>query len=75
MQVQAAALSVLEGDLEFDRIRVESNRADGGGKVGVVIAVTGIEYVPEAAGEAADLETWKSHTKFSTDSGETWTEG
>ena len=76
MEVQAAALSVLEGELEFDRIRVESNRADGGGKVGVVIAITELEYVPEAAaGEAADLETWKDHTKFSTDSGETWTEG
>lgn len=74
MDVQAAALSVLEGELEFDRIRVESNRADGGGKVGVVIAVTELEYVPEATGAAADLEAWMNHTKFSIDSGETWTE-
>ena len=73
MQVQAAALTVLEGELEFDSIRVESNRFDGGGKVGVVVVVTDLEHV-QHRDEEADPVTWRQHTKFSLDGGKTWTE-
>ena len=73
MQVQAAALTVLEGELEFDSIRVESNRFDGGGKVGVVVVVTDLEHV-QHRDEEADPATWRKHTRFSLDGGKTWTE-
>ena len=73
MQIQAAALSILEGELDFDSIRVESNRVDGSGKVGDVIAATHLEHV-RVFGSEGDLVGWRQHTKFSEDGGKTWTE-
>ena len=72
MTVQAGVLDILDGKIEFATIRVETNRPDGSGEVGVEIAETSVSHVRELAGGTA--ESWKEHTRISSDGGETWNE-
>ncbi len=72
MTVQAGVLDILEGKIEFATIRVETNRPDGSGEVGVEIAETAVSHVRELADGTA--ESWKEHTRISSDGGETWNE-
>ena len=70
MAVQLELLQILEGEVEFDSIRIETNRTDGSGQVGSEIAETSVEEVRRYADGAA--AEWKDHTRISTDGGETW---
>jgi len=70
MAVQLEVLNILEGKVEFDTIRVETNRSDGGGQVGSEIAETAVADVRRYAG--GPVAEWKAHTRISTDGGETW---
>ena len=72
MAVQADVLQTLKGDVAFESIRVESNRADGSGQVGVMVAITEVEFVQ--GGEEADAAQWREQTRFSSDAGQTWGE-
>ena len=68
--VQRGAVELLQGRVEFDEIRIETNRPDGSGEVGQYIAVTAADLV--RAGD--DWAAWRKHTRFSIDGGETWEE-
>ena len=72
MAVQYEVLEILEGEVEFEAIRIENNRPDGSGQVGTEIAETRVEDIRQYAREAA--VEWKAHTRISTDGGETWNE-
>jgi len=74
LRQQALQVKVLENlanaSLEFDVVRIESNRHDGSGQVGVVMAETAVEAIKEYGD--GPVEEWKSHSRFSADGGETW---
>ena len=70
MSVQREVVTILEESVEFRIVRVETNRPDGSGQVGVEIAVTDVGDI--RTGEAEDVAEWKSRTRISTDSGQTW---
>ena len=69
-QFEVAALLVAE--LDFDSVRVETNRPDGSGAVGVEIAVTPVDHIGDPEEESA--VDWRAHTRRSSDGGDTWTE-
>ena len=69
--VQRGAAELLQGRVEFSEIRIETNRPDGSGEVGLYIAATAADDLARA-GE--DWAAWRQHTRFSTDGGETWEE-
>lgn len=71
MRVQHEVFQILEGEVEFARVRVETNRADGSGEVGVEIAVTSVQDIRRVDGD--DLELWRQQTRRSRDTGQTWT--
>ena len=69
MRVQREVVRALEGeDLEFKSVRIETNRPDGSGEVGVEVAVT--ERAGIDAGD--DVAKWKARTRISSDGGKTW---
>lgn len=70
MGVQREVLAILAGKLEFEGIRVESNRPDGSGQVGIEIAQTSAEAIRRYA--QGQVEEWKAHTRLSVDGGKTW---
>ncbi len=72
MAVQAGVLDILDGKIEFTTIRIETNRPDGSGEVGAEIAETSVSHVRQLADGTA--ESWKVHTRISSDGGETWNE-
>ncbi len=61
---------------EFDEsirsVRVESNRADGSGAVGAVLAECAVDVLERDPLGAAD---WEGATRFSSDAGQTWEGG
>ena len=69
--VQRGAAELLQGRVEFSEIRVETNRPDGSGEVGLYIAATAADGLASAGD---DWAAWRQHTRFSTDGGETWEE-
>ena len=71
MSVQRAVLEILEGEVDFDLIRIETSRPDGSGQVGIEIAETTKENVRRH--ERDMFAEWKANSRFSTDGGETWT--
>ena len=71
MRVQHAVLLLLADDVEFDSLRIETNRADGTGEVGVELAVTDIADIRRLEGK--DLTSWRQVTRRSADGGKTWT--
>lgn len=72
MRVQHAVWEMLDGDVEFTSIRVETNRADGSGEVGQILAATEVDGIRAAGG--TDLAAWRAATRRSDDGGSTWTE-
>lgn len=70
MGVQREVLAILEGQMEFAGIRVESNRPDGSGQVGAEIAQTTVEAIRRHG--QGEVEEWKAHTRISVDGGKTW---
>jgi hypothetical protein len=69
--VQRGVFEILEGVVEFQVLRIETNRADGSGEVGARIVET---TVADLVRYGDDQETWRMHTRFSKDGGETWAE-
>ena len=69
--VQRGASELLQGRVEFSEIRIETNRPDGSGEVGLYIAATAADDLARAGD---DWAAWRQHTRFSTDGGETWEE-
>lgn len=69
--VQRGAAELLQGRVEFEEIRIETNRPDGSGEVGQYIAATAAADLARAG---SDWAAWREHTRFSMDGGETWEE-
>lgn len=69
---QADVAGLLEGELEFASVRVETNRPDGSGPVGAEIAITSIDHLGGPDEQSTAL--WRANTRRSSDSGETWSE-
>ncbi len=75
LAVQREVVRILEGEVEFRRIRVETNRPDGSGQVGLEIAVTAVADIDADDGGTVDedtVEEWKKLTRISSDSGQSW---
>ena len=70
MRVQHAILAVLADDVEFDSLRIETNRADGSGEVGSEQSVTSAADVRRLEGK--DLAQWRLVTRRSSDGGKSW---
>ncbi|MEW6755032.1 MAG: SH3 domain-containing protein [Candidatus Latescibacterota bacterium] len=70
MAVQREALAVLGERGTVATIRIETNRPDGSGRVGLEIAETTVCHVRQYAG--GPPEEWRVHTRISTDGGQTW---
>ncbi len=70
MRVQHAILVVLADDVEFDSLRIETNRADGTGEVGIEQSVTSAADVRRLEGK--DLAQWRLVTRRSSDGGKSW---
>lgn len=72
MKVQYAVWELLREDVEFESLRVETNRPDGSGEVGVEQASTDVADIRRVEGK--DFRLWRQTTRRSSDGGETWTE-
>jgi hypothetical protein len=72
MRLQRELLAMLGDEVEFSSIRVESNRPDGSGTVGLEIAETRIQELERTAG--ADVEAWQAASRISHDGGQTWSD-
>jgi hypothetical protein len=62
-------------EVEFRSIRVETNRPDGSGEVGLEIAVTAAADIDSGDAGAVDASTvaeWKKSTRISSDRGQSW---
>ena len=74
--IQGQLLDLFVDGVEFTSIRVETNRPDGSGQVGVEIAVTDVADFVEVdrVAEVDDdlLDRWKAKSRISTDAGATW---
>jgi hypothetical protein len=71
LAVQGGVMDLLAGVVEFSLMRVETNRPDGSGEVGLYIAETSVADLDDYGD---DFASWRTHTRFSTDGGETWEE-
>lgn len=72
MRAQHAVWALLKDDVKFETLQVETNRPDGGGEVGVRLAITSIEDIEAIGGE--DLDAWRKATRTSSDGGATWSD-
>ena len=72
MRVQHAVWELLREDVDFESVRVETNRPDGSGEVGVEQASTEVADIRRIKGK--DFRLWRSTTRRSSDGGQTWTE-
>jgi hypothetical protein len=72
MKIQRRLLDILLGKLDFARIRVESNRVDGGGHVGLEVAE--IDTSALAVLDPGDRDGWREAVRLSHDGGRTWDE-
>jgi hypothetical protein len=70
MAVQREVLAILDGQVSFSGIQVESNRPDGSGPVGSEIAVTTNEDIRRFGQGSPD--EWRARTRRSSDGGATW---
>ena len=61
---------LIDTGLEFDLIRIESNRPDGSGQVGIVMVETAVKVIGKYGDEL--LREWKEKSRFTSDGGETW---
>ncbi|MFH1570730.1 MAG: hypothetical protein ABIL09_22250 [Gemmatimonadota bacterium] len=68
--VQSDLVELLAGEVEFESVRVETNRPDGSGAVGAEVAVTPVTYIGDP--ERQSPEEWRSRTRLSHDGGQTW---
>lgn len=71
LAVQLGVFEILEGVVEFQALRIETNRPDGSGEVGLYIAETS---VADLVRYGDDRENWRTHTRLSIDGGESWEE-
>ena len=73
LAVQQEVLKIMDGELEFASIRVETNRPNGSGQVGTEIAETAVEDI--RIQKRGQLSQWRERTRFSSDGGDTWHTG
>jgi hypothetical protein len=69
-RIQGELLQMLGDEVGCTQVRIESNRADGSGRVGVEIAETGVAHLRQLA--PADTAGWRRATRISHDAGVTW---
>ena len=69
MELQLRALEAFEGT-PVEKVRVETNRPDGTGEVGIEQIEADAETIREYADK--DYKAWEVRAKFSTDGGGTW---
>ena len=72
MGAQHAVWELLREEVEFESVRVETNRPDGSGEVGVELAATDVSHIRRIKGE--DFALWRRATRRSSDGGKTWTD-
>lgn len=72
MQAQYEIFALLEGEVGFASLRIETNRPNGSGEVGIEVAVTSVDDIRRIAGD--DVALWRMATRRSSDGGSTWTE-
>jgi hypothetical protein len=74
--IQGQLFDLLAGGVEFNSIRVETNRPDGSGQVGVEVVITDVADLVDlnenAEADADQLRRWKEQSRISTDAGVTW---
>jgi hypothetical protein len=70
MRVQHAVLALLAEDVEFETLRIETNRADGTGEVGIEQSVTSVADIRRLEGK--DPVQWRQITRRSSDGGKNW---
>ncbi|MEE2833669.1 MAG: hypothetical protein VYD18_15025 [Candidatus Latescibacterota bacterium] len=70
MRVQHAVLMLLADDVEFESLRIVTNRPDGSGEVGAEMVVTEVDDIRRVDGQ--NLALWRQLTRRSTDGGKTW---
>ena len=70
MAVQMGVLEIFEDKVELATVRIETNRPDGSGEVGVDIAETDVAHIRQFAG--GEVESWREHSRISSDGGKTW---
>ena len=70
--IQRGVVELLEGVVEFQVLRIETNRPDGSGEVGVYVAETAVD---DLVRYPADEKEWRTHMRFSKDGGGTWEGG
>ena len=74
--IQARLYAMFEQEVEFNSIKVETNRPDGSGQVGVEIAVTEVADLVDverpADVQADQLRRWRDRSRISADGGDSW---
>ena len=70
--IQRGVHELLEGVVEFQVLRIETNRPDGSGEVGIYVAEMAVD---DLVRYPADEKDWRTHMRFSKDGGETWEGG
>ncbi|MFO8133277.1 MAG: hypothetical protein R6U10_05020 [Thermoplasmatota archaeon] len=73
MRTQREVVEVLDGKVEFTSVRVECNRPDGGGRVGLEIAETPAAEMERMSADS--VGSWRAVTRISHDGGQTWEDG
>ncbi len=73
MAVQQQVWNLVGKQIDVVAVRVETNRADGSGTVGTIMAEIKVDVLEDIA--AGEVDSWRQRTRFSQDGGETWEEG
>ncbi|MFT5090061.1 MAG: hypothetical protein ACI906_004667 [Candidatus Latescibacterota bacterium] len=73
LSVQKQVWDLVRDEIDVVAVRVETNRADGSGAVGTVIAECKVEALKSL--KVDDVEQWRKATRFSKDGGKTWESG
>ncbi len=73
LAVQKQIWDLVRDEIDVVAVRVETNRADGSGAVGVVLAECKVEALKNI--KADEIEQWRKATRFSNDGGKTWESG
>jgi len=71
--VQKKVWDLVRDEIDIVAVRVETNRADGSGAVGLVMAESKVEILKSI--EMDEIEQWRKVTRFSNDGGRTWESG
>lgn len=73
LAVQKQVWDLVRDEIDVAAVRVETNRADGSGAVGAVMAECKVEALKTI--KADEIEKWRKEARFSHDGGKTWESG